>query len=127
MDMKTQQAMDLEATARNRALWEEVRRAQRKLLRVTAQIELPNGKSLPGHTVDISQEGVGFCSPFAVEVDQSCTLILALDACGSQSLLTLTGHIRHCTRQPDQTSFRIGMQFSGLDGRAREILGAALR
>jgi hypothetical protein len=107
MDKRTQQAMDLEATARNRALWEEVRRAQRKLLRVTAQIELPNGKSF--------------------EVDQSCTLILALDACGSQSLLTLTGNIRHCTRQPDQASFRIGMQFSGLDGRAREILGAALR
>ncbi|MCI3953065.1 MAG: PilZ domain [Burkholderiales bacterium] len=126
MDRSKRQAADLEMTARHRAHWEELRRAQRKLLRLTAQVELPNGQSLVGHTVDISREGVGFRAPFSLDVDEQCTLILTLDTCGVQTLLTLVGRIRHCTREAED-AFRIGMQFVGTDNRAQEVLAAALR
>jgi PilZ domain len=125
MSESRDETMEVELTARHRAHCEEVRRAKRKLVRLTAQIELPNGCALTGHTVDISLEGVGFISPYALGFDEECTLLIALEACGLQTLLSLVGRVRHCSKQPDD-SFRVGMQIGSMTEKTAEVLRAAL-
>jgi hypothetical protein len=126
MDQDRIATRDVELTQQPRSLAGEQRRASRKSLRLTAQIELPHGKRLCGHTADISRDGIGFFAPIKIEVGEDCRLTIEIVACGTREVLVLVGRVCHCTKQSED-SFRVGMKFIRMDERTASIVCAALR
>jgi hypothetical protein len=117
---------DVELTERPRVGLQEQRRAARKVMRLTAQIALPDGVILVGQTADISREGIGFFSPTRLEVGRDCTLTIAIDACGATAELRLVGRVCHCSKVAEDR-FRVGMKFIRMDEQTAAVLCAAMR
>ena len=97
--------------------------APRRAMRVTADITLPGGLQIMGHTMDMSIGGLRAEVPHSLEAGQECTVELDLTHLGGPSSLKLTAEVRHCH---DNGSGRIqaGMQFKNVDPEASEILQA---
>jgi hypothetical protein len=116
---------DVELTERPRAGLEQ-RRAPRKILRLTAQIALPDGSLLTGQTADISRDGIGFFSPTRIAAGDDCTLTIHIAACGSSAELHLVGRVCHCSKVSEDR-FRVGMKFVRMDEATAAVLCAAMR
>jgi hypothetical protein len=117
---------DVELTERPRVGLQEQRRAARKILRLTAQITLPNGDVLIGQTADVSREGIGFFSPSSIGAGSDCTLSIAISACGTSAELHLVGRVCHCSKVSEDR-YRIGMKFVRMDEATAAVLCAAMR
>jgi hypothetical protein len=103
----------------------ERRAAERKVISLRAQVELPNGTVLTGHSTDISSTGIGLFAPSRLRADQECRVTIDLSACGTRAELNLVGRVCYCTETRDR--YRIGMRFVGLDNKAAELLSSLLR
>jgi hypothetical protein len=117
---------DVELTERPRAGLHEQRRASRKILRLTAQITLPDGAVLSGQTADVSREGIGFFSPSTISAGCDCTLSIAISACGTSAELHLVGRVCHCSKVSEDR-YRVGMKFIRMDEATAAVLCAAMR
>lgn len=117
---------DIELTQRPRTWTREMRGAPRRILRLTAQISLPDGSILAGQTADISREGIGFFSPRSVRPGNDCTLTVSIAACGTDAELHLIGRVCHCSKVAED-SFRVGMKFIRMDESTAAVLCAAMR
>lgn len=117
---------DIELTQRPRVGLQEQRRATRKIMRLTAQIALPDGVLLEGQTADISREGIGFFSPDRLEIGRDCTLTIDIAACGADAQLRLVGRVCHCSKVAEDR-FRVGMKFIRMDEQTAAVLCAAMR
>lgn len=117
---------DIELTERPRTRFEDQRRTPRKALRLSTQIQLPNGTVLEGRTADISRGGIGFFSPERLDPGGDCTLTMQIAACGARAELRLVGRVSHCTKQAEDC-YRVGMQFIRMDEPTAAILYSALR
>ena len=103
----------------------ERRVADRKVISLRAQVELPNGISLIGHSTDISRTGIGLYSPSKLQTDAECRISIDLSACGSRAELKLVGRVCYCTEQGSDR-YRIGMRFVGMDLHAAQLLSSLL-
>ena len=117
---------DIELTERPRVGLQDQRRAARKILRLTAQITLPDGTILSGQTADISREGIGFFSPGSLKAGSDCSLDIAIAACGTSAELHLLGRVCHCTKVSEDR-YRVGMKFVRIDEATAAVLCAAMR
>ena len=104
----------------------ERRIAARKVVSLMAQVQLPDGTVLHGHSTDISQTGIGLFSPRMLEPEEECTLQIDLSVCGMEMELRLVGRVCYCHPQGDR-KFRAGMRFVGLDANAADLLSQLLR
>jgi hypothetical protein len=104
----------------------ERRAAERKVISLRAEVELPNGIVLTGHSTDISRTGIGLDSPSRLQADQECRLSIDLTACGAHAEIKLVGRVCYCTEQ-SRDRYRIGMRFVGLDNKAAELLSSLFR
>ena len=104
----------------------ERRVAERKVISLRAQIELPNGSVLTGQSADISRSGVAIISPSKVKADRDCRVTIDLSVCGTAKALMLTGRACYCTELAP-TKFRVGMRFVGMNAHVSELLETLLR
>jgi hypothetical protein len=104
---------------------QERRIADRKVISLRAQVELPNGVVLVSHSTDISRSGIGLYSPSAVQAESECRLRIDLSACGSRAELKLVGRVCYCTEQGTDR-YRIGMRFVAMESSAAQLLSSLL-
>jgi hypothetical protein len=103
----------------------EQRRDRRKLIRLRADVRLPTGTILEGHTVDLSRRGVGIVSPVHLTNGQDCTISLDLTACGENVALRLVGRVCYCMESGSE--YRVGLQFVQMDESTALLLSELLK
>jgi hypothetical protein len=104
---------------------DEQRREHRKLIRLRADVRLPDNSVLEGHTVDLSRRGVGILSPVQLTNGQNCTISLDLTACGENVALRLVGRVCYCMESGNE--YRIGLQFVQMDESTALLISELLK
>jgi len=104
----------------------ERRIAIRKVVKLLAKVQLPDGTVLDGHSADISQTGIGLFAPRMLQPEEECTVHVDLSVCGMNLELRLVGKVCYCNPQ-GEGRFRVGMHFVGLDSESAQLLHQLLR
>ena len=118
----------LEALGANhhvRSAGEERRVSPRKVVSLSARVELPDNTVLDGQTVDLSHTGIGLYSPQLLLTDQECKLTIDLSVCGETLELKLIGCVCYCKEQA-QGRYRAGMRFTRIESSAEKLLNQLL-
>lgn len=93
----------------------ERRRHERKPLRASALLQLPDGAPLQVRTVDVSAGGLGVVSPVNINPRLPCMVRVNLPVNPSgQALLEAQATIAYCVLSGSESGFLIGLQFLNL-------------
>lgn len=110
-----------------RALLSDRRTHDRHPFRTTAVVVLPDGRSVPGRTLDLGKGGAGVVVDFNLPVDTAVTVHLKLPARPSGSAaFDARATVVNCTLAGSDGGFRIGLQFAPLSDAAMAALKGAL-
>jgi hypothetical protein len=104
---------------------QERRAAPRKPLRRPITLTLPDGATLQGQTIDLTDGGLRAAIPRLLAAPVECTFSVALMIDGKPLALNGTGRILSCVCTG--MTFSIGIQFKQLDAAAKAAIAAALR
>lgn len=104
----------------------ERRVATRKVVKMLAKVQLPDGTVLDGQSADISQTGIGLFAPRMLHPEEVCTLQIDLSVCGMSMELRLAGRVCYCHQQ-GEGKFRAGLHFVAMDSDAAHLLSQLLR
>jgi PilZ domain len=104
---------------------DERRVDRRKIVRLNADVRLPDSKSLESHTIDLSRRGIGLLTSVKLEHGQDCKLLIDLSVCGTPMALRLIGRVCYCA--PSGDNFRVGLQFVQMDDDTARLLTDLLK
>lgn len=97
----------------------ERRSGIRKLVRLSATLEMEGAAPLAARTVEISQGGVALSSPLNLKPGGRCLIRIALPAKTPQPLLAVRAAVVYSVLSQRDGGFRVGVQFQAL-GQAEE-------
>lgn len=102
----------------------ERRSAFRKLVRLTAVLEVEGAAPLAVRTVEVSEEGVALSSPLNIRPGGPCVVRMALPARPPQPMLAVQGRVTYSVLSQRDGGFRVGVHFLALPRSAQERLQA---
>lgn len=100
----------------------ERRAAYRKLVRLTAVLELEGAAPLAVRTVEVSEEGVALSSPLNIRPGRRCVVRVAVPTRPRQPMLVAQGTVTHSVLSQRDGGFRVGVQFQALPRAVQERL-----
>lgn len=102
----------------------ERRSAFRKLVRLTAVLEVDGAAPLAVRTVEVSASGVALSSALNIRPGGRCLVRIALPAQPPQPMLAVQGVVTYSVLSQRDGGFRVGVQFQALPRGAQERLQA---
>lgn len=101
----------------------ERRITPRRPMHIMADVTLPGGLTIVGHTMDMSIGGLRAEVPHMLDAGQECIVELDMTHLGGPAYMKLTAEVRHC-QDNGSGRFHAGMQFKNVDGEIAAILEA---